>query len=43
MVGAGYEGRGKRWAEEALGMSVEIVRKPKKPVAEKVAMIWAKE
>jgi putative transposase len=40
---AGYEGRGKRWAEEALGMSVELVRKPHKPVPEKVAMIWAKE
>jgi putative transposase len=40
---AGYEGRGKRWAEEALGVSVEIVRKPQKPVPEKVAMIWAKE
>jgi hypothetical protein len=24
---AGYEGRGKRWAEEALGMSIEIVPK----------------
>jgi putative transposase len=35
---AGYEGRGKRWAEEALGMSIEIVRKPQKPVPEKVAM-----
>jgi putative transposase len=33
---AGYEGRGKRWAEEALGMSIEIVRKPQKPVPEKV-------
>jgi putative transposase len=40
---AGYEGRGKRWAEEALGMSIQIVRKPQKPVPEKVAMIWAKE
>jgi putative transposase len=40
---AGYEGRGKRWAEEALGMTVEIVRKPQKPVPEKVALIWAKE
>jgi putative transposase len=40
---AGYEGRGKRWAEEALGMSIEIVRKPQKPVPEKVAMAWAKE
>jgi putative transposase len=27
---AGYEGRGKRWAEEALGMSVEVVRKPQR-------------
>jgi putative transposase len=41
---AGYEGRGKRWAEEALGLRVvEIVRKPAKPVPEKVAMIWAQE
>jgi hypothetical protein len=44
---ADYEGRGKRWAEEALGPRVEIVRKPEKPVPEKVAMIraeeWAKE
>jgi transposase len=38
---AGYEGRGKRWAEEVLGLRVEIVRKPAKPVPEKVAMIWA--
>jgi hypothetical protein len=40
---AGYEGRGRRWAEVALSLSVEIVRKPKKPVPEKVAMIWAEE
>ena len=32
---AGYEGRGRRWAEEALGLSVEVVRKPPKPVPEK--------
>jgi putative transposase len=42
-VDAGYQGRGKRWAEEALGLSVEVVRKPKKPVPEKVAELWAKE
>jgi len=24
----GYEGRGKRWAEEVLGLDVEIVRRP---------------
>ena len=40
---AGYQGRGKRWVEEVLGLSVEIVRKPAKPVPEKVAMIWAEE
>jgi putative transposase len=40
---AGYEGRGKRWAEEVMGLSVQLVRKPKKPVAEKVAKIWARE
>jgi len=39
----GYEGRGRRWAEEALGVSVEIVRKPLKPVPEKVAKRWAEE
>jgi hypothetical protein len=42
-VDAGYQGRGKKWAEEALGMSVEVVRKPKKPVPEKVAEAWARE
>jgi putative transposase len=42
-VDAGYQGRGKRWAEEALGLSVEVVRKPKKPVPEKVAELWAAE
>jgi putative transposase len=27
-VDAGYQGRGRRWAEEVLGLSVEVVRKP---------------
>ncbi len=40
---AGYQGRGKRWAEEELGMSVEVVRKSPKPVPEKVAKRWAEE
>jgi putative transposase len=40
---AGYEGRGRRWAEEAMGLSVEIVRKPPKPIPEKAARIWAEE
>ena len=42
-VDAGYEGRGKRWAEEVLGLSVQVVRKPRKPVSEEVAKIWAEE
>ena len=40
---AGYEGRGRRWAEEVMGLSVEIVRKPPKPVPEEVAKRWARE
>jgi len=42
-VDAGYQGRGKRWAEELLGVSVEVVRKPPKPVPERVAERWAAE
>jgi putative transposase len=42
-VDAGYEGRGKRWAEEALGLSVEVVHRPRKPIPEEVARIWAEE
>jgi putative transposase len=39
---SGYQGRGRRWAEEALGLSVEVVvRKPTKLVPEKVAKAWA--
>jgi putative transposase len=40
---AGYEGRGRRWAEEAMGLSVEVVRKPKKPAQEEVMRAWARE
>ena len=40
---AGYQGRGKEWAENVLGLSVEVVRKPPKPVPEKIAKIWAEE
>jgi len=43
-VDAGYQGRGRRWAEEVLGVSVEVVRKPKKkPLPEKVAKVWTEE
>jgi putative transposase len=40
---AGYEGRGRRWAEEVMSLSVEVVRKPPKPVPEEVAKGWAEE
>jgi putative transposase len=40
---AGYEGRGKRRVEETLDLSVEIVRRPPKPIPEKVARVWAEE
>ena len=40
---AGYRGRGERWAEEAMGLSVQIVRKPPKPAPEEVVIAWAKE
>ena len=42
-VDAGYQGRGRRWVEEVSGLSVEVVRKPQKPVSEEVAKIWARE
>jgi putative transposase len=40
---AGYEDRGKQWVEEVLGLSVEIVRRPQKPIPEEVARNWATE
>lgn len=40
---AGYRGRGSKWVEEAMGLSVEVVRKPPKPIPEKVAERWAME
>ena len=42
-VDAGYQGRGGRWVEEVMGLSVEVVRKPPKPVSEDVAKVWAEE
>jgi putative transposase len=42
-VAAGYQGRARRWAEEVLGVSVEVVHKPPKPVPEEVAKRWAEE
>jgi len=40
---AAYESRGKRWAKEILGLSIEIVRRPPKPIPEEAARTWARE
>jgi putative transposase len=42
-VDAGYQGRGKEWAGQELGISVEVVHRTPKPIPEKIAMIWAEE
>jgi hypothetical protein len=42
-VDAGYQGRGKEWAQKALGLSVEVVHRTPKPTPEKTARIWAEE
>ncbi len=40
---AGYRGRGRDWAEESLGLEVEVVNRTPKPPPEKVLRIWARE
>jgi len=42
-VDAAYQGRGKEWAEQEFGLSVEVVRRTPKPTPEKTARIWAEE
>jgi putative transposase len=42
-VDAGYQGRGKDWAENVLGLSVEVVHRRPKPTLGKVARMWAEE
>jgi putative transposase len=42
-VDAGYRGRGKEWAEGALGFEVEVVNRSPKPTPEKVLWVWARE
>ena len=42
-VDAGYQGRGKQWAEQELGLRVEVVHRTPKPIPEKIARIWAQE
>jgi putative transposase len=39
----GYEGRGKQWAEDFLGLDVEVVRRPPKLVPKELAKRWAEE
>jgi hypothetical protein len=39
----GYQGRGKDWVENVLGLSVEVVHRTPKPTPEKVAKLWAEE
>ena len=42
-VDAGYQSRGKEWAEQELGLSVEVVHRTPKPTPEKIAKSWAEE
>jgi putative transposase len=43
LVGGRIRRQGQEVAEEAMGLSVEVVRKPPKPVPEEVAKVWAQE
>jgi hypothetical protein len=41
---AGYEGRGKRWAEEDMGIEcADRTQAAEKPIAEELARVWAQE
>jgi putative transposase len=44
-VDGGYKGedKGADWVQKALGWSVQIVSKPRKPAPEEVLMAWARE
>jgi len=42
-VDAGYQGRGKEWAEKVLNLRVEVVHRTPKPTSDRVARIWAEE
>jgi hypothetical protein len=37
------EDKGKDWVQKALGWTVELVERPRKPAPEKVLMKWAAE
>jgi putative transposase len=38
-VDAGYQGRGKEWVKQELGLSVEVVHRTPKPIPEKIVRI----
>jgi len=44
-VDGGYRGedKGKDWVEKALGWSVDLLERPRKPAPEEVMKSWAKE
>jgi hypothetical protein len=42
-VDAGYRGRGKEWAEQALDVEVKVVNRSPKPTPDKVLEVWARE
>jgi hypothetical protein len=42
-VDAGYRGQGKEWAEQALGVEIEVVNRSPRPPPEKVLQAWARE
>ena len=37
------EGKGKDWVEKALGWSVDLVERPRKPAPEEVLKSWAEQ
>ncbi len=39
----GFDGGKKEWAEQALGLEVEVVNRSPKPTPEKVLRAWARE
>ena len=42
-VDAIYQGRGRDWVENVLGLSIEVVHRTPRPTPEKIARIWAEE
>ncbi len=40
---SGYRGRGREWAEQKLGLSVEVVHRSPKPDPDKMLKAWARK